>query len=272
MRQIRKKTRSTIMLHRSDFIATHPEVRTGMTAYTVDGEKLGTVERIGEDNITIEKGWFFRKDFLVSYDDIADVRGDEVILRQRREDFEETRVEDLEETREPDYVGREPAAYGYGPEAGEPLRGYRTGREEELPEREYDRSRAEERLGEETRIPVAEEELEARKREREGEVRIHKDVYTETEHLEVPVRKEEVRVERVPADETRTEELGEHAFREEDIRIPVREEEVEVTKRPVVKEEVRARKETTTEKRDVSGEVRKEEVRVEPSKSTEKKK
>lgn len=249
------------MLHRSDFIATHLEVRTGMTVYTIDGEKLGTVEQIGEDNIVIEKGWFFRKDFIVSYDDIEDVREDQVILRHRRADFEERRYEEIEETRESD-LRREPGMYEYGPEQGEPLSGYQYGREEEL--RESGRE-------EETRIPVVEEELEARKHERKGEVRIHKDVHTETEHLEVPVRKEEVYVERVPAEEARSEELGEHAFREEDIRIPVREEEVEVTKRPVVKEEIRARKETTTERRNVSGEVRKEDVKVEPSETKEEK-
>jgi uncharacterized protein (TIGR02271 family) len=273
-----KEIRNTTMLHRSEFIATHPEVRTGMTVYTLDGEKLGTIEQIGEDNIIIEKGWFFRKDFIVSYDDIEDVREDQVILRQRRADFEERRFEDAEETRESDVIRREPGTYEYGTERGEPLSGYQYGREEELREQDLSREEdlrgyghKEEHLGEEARIPVVEEELEARKREREGEVRIHKDVYTETEHLEVPVQKEEVYVERVPADETRPEELGEHAFRDEDIRIPVREEEVEVTKRPVVKEEIRARKETTTERRDVSGEVRKEDVKVDSSESTEKK-
>jgi uncharacterized protein (TIGR02271 family) len=226
-----------------------------MTAYTLDGEKLGTVEKIGEDNILIEKGWFFRKDFVISYDDIEDVREDQVILKHRRADFEERRFEEIEETGESELIGRESGRYESDLGRGEPLGEY--GREEEL--REYGGPK------EEARIPVVEEELEARKREREGEVRIHKDVRTETEHLEVPVQKEEVYVERVPAEESRPGALGEEAFREEDISIPVREEEVEVTKRPVVKEEVRARKETRTERKDVSGEVRKEDVTVESS-------
>jgi uncharacterized protein (TIGR02271 family) len=257
------------MLHRSEFVATHPDVRTGMTAYTIDGEKLGTVERIDEDNITIEKGWFFHKDFIVSYDDIQDVREDQVILRHRRVDFEERRVEDLEESRESGSTGTRAEMEDYRLGRGEGLSGYGTSREREEGLGEYGRGRVEE---EETRIPIREEELEAQKREREGEVRIHKDVHTETEHLEVPVRKEEVRVERVPVEEGRAEAAGEAAFREEEVRIPITEEEVEVTKRPVVKEELRVRKETSTEQRDVSGEVRKEEVRVESSKPTEKKK
>ncbi len=129
----------------------------------------------------------------------------------------------------------------------------------EAERKEYGGTRAEE----EAQIPLREEELEAQKREKEGEVLIHKDVYTETERLEVPVQKEEVRVEHVPAGEARAGEAQEKAFREEDIRIPVREEEVEVTKRPVVKEELRVSKEARTEEEEVSGEVRKERVKVE---------
>jgi uncharacterized protein (TIGR02271 family) len=246
------------MLHKEEFIATHPEVRIGMTAYTIDGEKLGVIERIDEDNLTIEKGWFFRKDFLISYDDIMDVREDQIILRHTRDELEAGRAE--YENREFGFRGAETEVtqYGQGPEdlgygqRREDLSGY--GRAEE-----------------EARIPLREEELEARKREREGEVNIRKDVYTETKHMEVPVQKEDVIVERVPADESRAPAAGEKAFQEEDIRIPLKEEEVEVSKRPVVKEEVRVRKEKSTESQPVSGEVRKEEVKVETRKPSEKK-
>ena len=36
------------MLTKEEFVKTHPDIRIGMTAYTVDGE-LGTIERIDED-------------------------------------------------------------------------------------------------------------------------------------------------------------------------------------------------------------------------------
>jgi len=234
------------MLTKEEFVRTHPDVRVGMTAYTMDGEKLGVIERIDEENLTIERGWFFHKDFLIPYDDIEDIREDRVIVRQRREDFEEQRVEEEREERmeEPEFTER---AGGIG--------AYERGRETE-----------------EARIPVHEEELEVEKRVRESDIGIRKEVRTETEHLEVPVQKEDVIIERGPASETWTGESGEKAFREEEIRIPVKEEEVEVTKRPVVKEEVRVRKETRTETQPVSGEVRKEEVKVEPEKPAQKKK
>jgi uncharacterized protein YrrD len=71
------------MLDREEFVKTHPDVRTGMTVFSTTGEKLGVIEQIGDDNIMIEKGRIFHKDFSVPFDDIEDVRGDEVIIRSR---------------------------------------------------------------------------------------------------------------------------------------------------------------------------------------------
>lgn len=121
------------------------------------------------------------------------------------------------------------------------------------------------------RVQLAEEELDVVKREREvGEVRIHKDVEVETKTIDVPVRKERVTVERVPASAT-GERASEAAFSGEDIVIPVREEEVEVTKRPVVKEELRVKKERWEDSAHLTEQVRKEraEVRADADVETE---
>jgi uncharacterized protein (TIGR02271 family) len=247
------------MLTKEEFTRTHPDLRTGMTAYTSDGEKLGVIERLTDDNVIIEKGWFFHKDFLIPYDDIEDIREDHLIIRQSRDDFEETsEIEFGEPARETGEYGgsREEEMGAYGPGREEGLSGYGRDRREQ----------------EEARIPVREEELEAQKRARESEVEIHKEVYTETERMEVPVQKEDVVVERVPVDETRAADVGGRAFQEEELRIPLKEEEVEVTKRPVVKEEVRVRKDTSTENQEVSGEVRKEKVKVSPQRPSDKEK
>jgi uncharacterized protein (TIGR02271 family) len=255
-----------MMLTKEEFVKTHPDIRVGMTAYTTDGEKLGVIERIEEDNLMIERGWFFHKDFVIPYDDIEDVREDQVIVRQRREDFEEQRRGESWETEESDLTGR---AGEMGERAGERVEeaGERVKESgERLGERAKEFADYRGREEEEARIPVREEELEAQKRAKESEVGIHKEVRTETQHMEVPVQKEDVVVERTPVDESRPVEMGEEAFEEEEIRIPVKEEEVEVTKRPTVREEVRVRKETRTETEPVSGEVRKEEVKVSPAK------
>jgi len=189
------------MLTKEEFVKTHPDVRVGMTAYSMDGDKLGVIERVDEDNLMIQRGWFFHKDFVILYDEIEDIGGDRVILRRRREDLEEERVEQ-ERRDEPEFTGR---AGGMG---------------------EYGRGRE----TEEAKIPVREEELEAEKRAKESEVGIRKEVRPETEHREVPVQKEDVIGERAPAEETWTSVAGEKAFEEEEIRIPVKEEEVEPAK------------------------------------------
>jgi len=112
------------------------------------------------------------------------------------------------------------------------------------------------------RIQVKEEELHARKQPVEtGEVGVRKEVHTEHKTLEVPVRKEEVIVER----ETPTERLpaGSDIRSEEEIRVPVTEEQVTVEKTPVVKEEVTVGKQAVQDTEQVAGDVREEEIRVE---------
>jgi len=111
-------------------------------------------------------------------------------------------------------------------------------------------------------IEVREEELRAHKHPVEaGEVRVRKEVTTEHKNVEVPVRREEVVVERHAV-------TGQHASSSdiragEEIRIPVMEEVVDVEKRAVVKEEVNVGKRVVQDTERVGGDVRKEHVRVE---------
>jgi uncharacterized protein (TIGR02271 family) len=199
-------------------------IREGMTVLSSDGEKLGKILSCAAASFTIEKGFFFPKDYVARYDEISDVSGDEVRLAMSKDAF--LRL-------------REGAATGI------------TGT-------------ASHAAGEDVRVPLAEEELDVTKRERDaGEVRLRKDVVTERKHVEVPVTREEVHVERVPVSEHRDLSPGEKAFEKEDVSMPIREEEVEIRKRPVVKEEVRLRKDRTTERRAAEADVRKERVDIE---------
>src|SRR5512135_1621593 len=86
------------------------------------------------------------------------------------------------------------------------------------------------------RIQLREEELLAHKQLVEtGEVRVRKEVVTEHRTMEVPVQREEVVIERqAPTGEPAASDIRPG----EEIRIPVRKEQVTVEKRPVVKEEV----------------------------------
>ncbi|MBV8268765.1 MAG: YsnF/AvaK domain-containing protein [Planctomycetaceae bacterium] len=117
------------------------------------------------------------------------------------------------------------------------------------------------RTAEGARIAVREEELQAHKQSVEtGEVRVRKEVVTEHRTLEVPVQREEVVIER----HAPTGEPGASDIRPgEELRIPVRKEQVTVEKRPVVKEEVTVGKRVVEGTEQVGGEVHREEVRVE---------
>jgi uncharacterized protein (TIGR02271 family) len=118
----------------------------------------------------------------------------------------------------------------------------------------------------EVTVQRVEEELLVGRREREaGSMRIRKRVRTETEHLEVPKKRVEVTVERVPVDEATPTAEGITAIpqiEEEEIVVPIVEEEILIEKRPVVKEEIRIRKRVVEDVEIVEEDVRKEEVEI----------
>ena len=112
---------------------------------------------------------------------------------------------------------------------------------------------------EELRVQRTEEELRAGTREREaGALNVRKRVVTERQQMEVPTRREEVTVDRVPVEG----EASEAEIGEEEIRVPVTEEEAVVEKWPVAKEEVRIRKDVVEDTETVEEDVRREEVEV----------
>jgi uncharacterized protein (TIGR02271 family) len=89
-------------------------------------------------------------------------------------------------------------------------------------------------------IQVKEERLHAEKRPVEtGEVTVRKEVHTETKHIEVPVQREEVVIERTPVHgRAASTGVGDDLRAGEVLRVPVREEQVNVSKEAVVTEEV----------------------------------
>ena len=111
----------------------------------------------------------------------------------------------------------------------------------------------------ELRVQRTEEELRAGTREREaGEVGVRKSVHTERESMEVPTRREEVTVDRVPVEG----EASETDIGEDEVSVPVTEEEVVVERRPVVKEEIRIRKHVVEDTEVVEEDVRREEIDI----------
>jgi stress response protein YsnF len=143
-------------------------------------------------------------------------------------------------------------------------------------ERREQRIRAEEGA----RVELVEEELRARTRPvQTGEVTIRREVVSETRTIEVPVRREELVIERHPVERhpmdtaasAPTDPLIQqlldrlrHMQPGELLRIPIIEEEVVVHKRPVVVEEITLGKRTVQDTQTVSDTVRGEEARIEP--------
>jgi uncharacterized protein (TIGR02271 family) len=110
----------------------------------------------------------------------------------------------------------------------------------------------------------SEEELTVGKTDREaGRARLRKYVVEEDVQQTVPVRREELRVEREPITEANAgDALDGPAISEEEHEVVLHEEEPVVEKRAVPKERVRLDKETTMEERQVSDTVRREEIDV----------
>jgi uncharacterized protein (TIGR02271 family) len=112
-----------------------------------------------------------------------------------------------------------------------------------------------------TRIRRYEEELDVQKVDRQaGEVTVTKSVVEDTKTVEVPVRREEVHVERRPASGEAT--SSDDAFSGESIRVPVMEEDVEIRKVPRAVEEIEITKSATEDTRRVEETVRREEVDI----------
>jgi uncharacterized protein (TIGR02271 family) len=116
----------------------------------------------------------------------------------------------------------------------------------------------------EARIPLREEQLEVEKqRVQKGEVRVHKEIVTEQQRIDVPVSHEEVVIEHIPASEAKPSDTP--IGRDETIRMPVSEEQVNVTKRTVETGEIDITKRNVQGEQRVSGTVRREEPRIEKS-------
>jgi uncharacterized protein (TIGR02271 family) len=213
------------------------QVREGMEVWSADGHKLGKVVGVHQETLMLEKGFFFPKDYTVSRDTISEIRDGKVFLSLSRDELgmKPSVLESLTEPPLQSAVRLERA------EMGEELR------------------------DEEIRVPLHAEEVLARTRTEEvGEIRVRKEVITEERQITVPVMREVVTIERIPANFESVLPMAEgHVFREETITVPVREEVVDIQKRPVVTEEIRISKATVQEVQPVSTTVRREVAEVE---------
>jgi uncharacterized protein (TIGR02271 family) len=234
------------------------------------GEKVGTVEELYVDELTDEPEWaavrtdlFGRKLSFVPIQD-AEPAGEQV-----RVPFDKDQVKDAPRI-DPDaeFSEREEATlYAHYGMAHSERRSDRKRPEGPAPTDVGDRP-----VGHDVTRPTtddamtrSEEELRvaAARRER-GRARLRKYVVTEPVRKTVPVRREEVRVEREPITEDNVEQaVSGPEISEEEHEVVLHEEVPVVEKRVVPKERVRLSKETVTDEAQVSEEVRKERIEAE---------
>ena len=236
----------------------------GRTIVGRDGEKIGKVSEIYFDGdtdkpewATVSSGLFGTKSHFVPLADAART-GEDIRVRVSKEQVKDApsvdpdgELSEQEEQRLFDHYG-----VPYTTEGSTTAQGTPQGVSE-------DGARSAD-AGDET-MTRSEEELHVGTASREaGRVRLRKYVVTEQVQKTVPVRREEVRVEREPiTDDNVDDAMAGAEISEGEHEVVLHEEEPVVEKRTVPKERVRLGKETTTEERQVSEEVRKERIEAE---------
>ena len=212
------------------------DIQHGWDVYGADGEKVGDVSEVQATYVVVSKGLIFTSERYVPVSAIERVEHDRVYLNVTKDEIK---------------------AQGWDTA---PTAGTLTGTAGE--QRERTTEPATRREGGE-RVELREEELRARKEPvQAGEARIGKEVVSEEKTVEVPRMREEVEVERRPVDRRPADRpVGEGAG--EALRVPVREEQVTVEKQPVVTEELEVSKRPVQETERVSETVRREEARTE---------
>jgi uncharacterized protein (TIGR02271 family) len=224
-----------------------------------DGEKLGKIEEIYLDNESGEPEWalvttgmFGTKQSFVplrdasASDDGVTVPFDKATVKDSPKVDPDGQLSESEEAELYRHYGRE---YSAGDSSADATGG--PGRDVSGRNTDDAMTRSEEEL----RVGTAERES--------GRVRLRKYVVEDEVTQTVPVRREEVRVEREPiTDANRDDATSGPEISSEEHEVVLREEEVVAEKRAVPKERVRLDKDVETEEREVSETLRKEQVEV----------
>nr|WP_296073741.1 PRC and DUF2382 domain-containing protein [uncultured Actinoplanes sp.] len=251
---------------------------TGRTVYDRNGDKIGDIGQVWTDRdaeptwASVKTGLFGLRESLVPLRD-AEADGANLVVP-----FEKSQVKDAPHI---DVSHDDPLTHGevdrlyqhYGMTGGyrnegyESSRaqagGYGTGTERTGAERtSAERTGTERREGGDDAMTRSEERLNVDTRTEEaGRARLRKYVVTERQQVDVPVRREEVRLEREPITEANRGDAADGpAITESEHEVTLHAERPVVETEAVPVERVRLGKETVTEEETVGGEVRKERI------------
>ncbi len=223
------------------------QIAQGAVVYGSNNEKIGQIAEVGQDHLLVQKGMLFHKDMYVPMSAVSRVDGKHVYLNLSKEQVNQMAAENL--------PARGDAWYGTTTTGTTMTAANTTGTA---------------RTGGETvSVPVIEEELRADVREVSGGgARIVKDVVSEQQSIDVPVKHEEVYVTERAVNRPATQaDMAAMNRDTETIDIPLTEQQVVTSKEAVVTGEVGIRKQVTTETQRVSDTVRREEVHMEDADS-----
>jgi uncharacterized protein (TIGR02271 family) len=237
----------------------------GRDIIDADGEKVGALEELFRDEHTQEPEWAVVRTGMfgtkLSFVPIqgAEPRGEDVqVLFSKAQIKDAPRIDDSDGQLSQDEEARLYDHYGLnysehrsdsGLPAGNGAGGEQVGRDTSGPTTDEAMTRSEEEL----RVGKAERER--------GRARLRKYVVTEQVTQTVPVKREEVRLEREPITDGNVDQALEGPeISEEEHEVVLHEEEPVVEKRTVPKERVRMEKESVTDEAQVSEEVRKEQI------------
>jgi uncharacterized protein (TIGR02271 family) len=248
-------------------------LREGMDVYGADGDKLGSIDAVFPNYVSVKKGFFFPEDHYVPISSIQGVdEDDKVWLTVTKDEALNQGWDQLPEggynsTDTGEYVAteREAATTGAAYAAGDYVNSEQAAsgaRGEVIDPNFVAEADVTAASTDATRVPVYEEELTPVKRDVDrGAVRIEKEVVTEERTINVPVTEERVRITQV---DTNNQVVGDavDAFQEGTVEVPLRGEEVGFEKTVRKTGEVVVDTEQVQRQEQVSGTVRREEVHV----------
>jgi uncharacterized protein (TIGR02271 family) len=256
------------MEERSDRFTAIEDGFAGYEVYDPSGEKIGTVDDLFVDEsdnpeyVGVKMGFLGTRSTLIPWDAVSSVdeAGGAITVATDKETAKNGPTFDDDQEITPEFENKVYSYYGLRRSETADTGSYGSYYAEETTDTTVAADRAHVTDQDELRVQRTEEELRAGTRERKaGQVIVRKRVRTDRERVEVPIRREEVTVDRVPVSEGT---VTEAQIGEEEVTVPLTEEEVVVEKRPVAKEEVRIRKDVVEDMEVVEEDVRREEVDV----------
>ena len=235
----------------------------GREVVDVDGTKIGTLDEVYLDTgserpewATVTTGLFGTKQSFMPLAD-ADPKGGKVVVPYSKDQVKDAPSIDpdgeLSSEEEQQLYSHYGVSGSAGSDSGASKGGKRkqAGRDVSAPATDDAMTRSEEEL----RVGKAERES--------GRVRLRKYVVTEDVQQTVPVKREEIRVEREPITDANVDDATSGTdISEEEHEVTLHEEEVVTEKRTVPKERVRLDKDVVTDEKTVSEEIRKEQIEV----------